>query len=68
MNIIIINALPTIIFLGAFHNPLAPELYTINFTIKQRLCHVSRIKNLEAKEIKAYLETRLGPNHVMVKH
>jgi NADH-ubiquinone oxidoreductase chain 1 len=34
MNIIIINALTTIIFLGAFYNPLAPELYTINFTIK----------------------------------
>jgi NADH-ubiquinone oxidoreductase chain 1 len=34
MNIIIINALTTIIFLGAFHNPLTPELYTIDFTIK----------------------------------
>nr|YP_009186404.1 NADH dehydrogenase subunit 1 [Castor fiber]WEG23702.1 NADH dehydrogenase subunit 1 [Castor fiber subsp. birulai]WGT73987.1 NADH dehydrogenase subunit 1 [Castor fiber subsp. birulai]CBX20880.1 NADH dehydrogenase subunit 1 [Castor fiber]CBX20892.1 NADH dehydrogenase subunit 1 [Castor fiber]CBX20904.1 NADH dehydrogenase subunit 1 [Castor fiber] len=34
MNIIMMNALTTIMFLGAFHNPLAPELYTINFTIK----------------------------------
>jgi NADH:ubiquinone oxidoreductase subunit H len=34
INIIIINALTTIIFLGAFHNPLTPELYKINFTIK----------------------------------
>nr|CBX20856.1 NADH dehydrogenase subunit 1 [Castor fiber]CBX20868.1 NADH dehydrogenase subunit 1 [Castor fiber] len=34
MNIIMMNALTTIMFLGAFHSPLAPELYTINFTIK----------------------------------
>jgi NADH:ubiquinone oxidoreductase subunit H len=34
INIIIINALTTIIFLGAFHNPLTPELHTVNFTIK----------------------------------
>nr|CBX20844.1 NADH dehydrogenase subunit 1 [Castor canadensis] len=34
MNIIMMNALTTIMFLGAFHNPLIPELYTINFAIK----------------------------------
>lgn len=36
-NIIIINILTTILFFGAFHNPLIPELYSINFTIKTLL-------------------------------
>lgn len=33
-NIIIINALTTILFLGAYNNPIFSELYTINFTTK----------------------------------
>ncbi|YP_004940588.1 NADH dehydrogenase subunit 1 (mitochondrion) [Puma concolor] len=33
-NIIMMNILTTILFLGAFHNPYMPELYTINFTVK----------------------------------
>lgn len=33
-NIIIINALTTILFIGAFHSPLIPELYTANFIVK----------------------------------
>nr|YP_007626238.1 NADH dehydrogenase subunit 1 [Hyemoschus aquaticus]AEP21531.1 NADH dehydrogenase subunit 1 [Hyemoschus aquaticus] len=33
-NIIMMNALTTILFLGAYHNPWMPELYTVNFTIK----------------------------------
>uniref|UniRef100_A0A8C6CYB0 NADH-ubiquinone oxidoreductase chain 1 n=1 Tax=Moschus moschiferus TaxID=68415 RepID=A0A8C6CYB0_MOSMO len=36
-NIIIINIFTTILFLGAFHNPYIPELYTINFIIKSLL-------------------------------
>nr|YP_010318564.1 NADH dehydrogenase subunit 1 [Holochilus sciureus]ULD67420.1 NADH dehydrogenase subunit 1 [Holochilus sciureus] len=34
MNIILMNALSTIVFLGALHNPMYPELYNINFTTK----------------------------------
>nr|AWH98311.1 NADH dehydrogenase subunit 1 [Megaderma lyra] len=33
-NIIMMNALTTILFMGAFHNPLMPELYTTNFMVK----------------------------------
>nr|YP_010449628.1 NADH dehydrogenase subunit 1 [Submyotodon moupinensis]UTU96202.1 NADH dehydrogenase subunit 1 [Submyotodon moupinensis] len=36
-NIIMMNALTTILFLGAYHNPAFPELYTINFAIKTLL-------------------------------
>lgn len=36
-NIIIINALTTILFLGAYNNPIFPEIYSINFTIKALL-------------------------------
>eukprot|EP00069_Balaena_mysticetus_P018809 bmy_02420T0 len=36
-NISIINMFTTILFLGAFHNPYTPELYTINFTVKTLL-------------------------------
>nr|UFR83453.1 NADH dehydrogenase subunit 1 [Lagurus lagurus] len=34
MNIILMNALSTIVFLGPMHNTQNPELYTTNFTIK----------------------------------
>nr|ABK35789.1 NADH dehydrogenase subunit 1 [Aselliscus stoliczkanus]ABK35800.1 NADH dehydrogenase subunit 1 [Aselliscus stoliczkanus]ABK35802.1 NADH dehydrogenase subunit 1 [Aselliscus stoliczkanus] len=40
-NIIMMNILTTILFLGAFHNPLMPELYTINFTVKATLLTIS---------------------------
>nr|QUQ06558.1 NADH dehydrogenase subunit 1 [Giraffa tippelskirchi]WNH35984.1 NADH dehydrogenase subunit 1 [Giraffa tippelskirchi tippelskirchi]QUQ06571.1 NADH dehydrogenase subunit 1 [Giraffa tippelskirchi]QUQ06584.1 NADH dehydrogenase subunit 1 [Giraffa tippelskirchi]QUQ06597.1 NADH dehydrogenase subunit 1 [Giraffa tippelskirchi] len=40
-NIIMMNAFTTILFLGAFHNPHMPELYTINFTIKLLLLTIS---------------------------
>nr|YP_010003174.1 NADH dehydrogenase subunit 1 [Talpa aquitania]QGW36181.1 NADH dehydrogenase subunit 1 [Talpa aquitania] len=33
-NIIMMNVLTTILFLGAFHNPYFPELYSTNFMIK----------------------------------
>nr|YP_010172276.1 NADH dehydrogenase subunit 1 [Macroderma gigas]QSH39842.1 NADH dehydrogenase subunit 1 [Macroderma gigas] len=33
-NIIMMNALTTTLFLGAFHSPLMPELYTVNFMLK----------------------------------
>nr|ACY26033.1 NADH dehydrogenase subunit 1 [Murina cyclotis] len=33
-NIIMMNALTIILFLGAYHNSMAPELYTLNFTTK----------------------------------
>nr|YP_009184309.1 NADH dehydrogenase subunit 1 [Chaetophractus vellerosus]ALO62320.1 NADH dehydrogenase subunit 1 [Chaetophractus vellerosus]ALO62333.1 NADH dehydrogenase subunit 1 [Chaetophractus vellerosus] len=33
-NIIMMNALTATLFLGAFHNPLFPELFTINFITK----------------------------------
>eukprot|EP00069_Balaena_mysticetus_P010701 bmy_06835T0 len=36
-NIIIINIFTTILFLGSFHNPYTPELYTIHFIIKTLL-------------------------------
>nr|YP_003097149.1 NADH dehydrogenase subunit 1 [Tscherskia triton]ABS28790.1 NADH dehydrogenase subunit 1 [Tscherskia triton] len=36
-NIILMNALSTIIFLGPFHDPLNPELYTTNFVLKTLL-------------------------------
>nr|ATO90452.1 NADH dehydrogenase subunit 1 [Myotis nigricans] len=36
-NIIMMNALTTILFLGAYHNPMFSELYTINFTTKALL-------------------------------
>nr|ABR18525.1 NADH dehydrogenase subunit 1 [Lutra lutra] len=36
-NIIMMNILTTILFLGAFHIPYLPELYTVNFTMKTLL-------------------------------
>nr|YP_009738357.1 NADH dehydrogenase subunit 1 [Aonyx capensis]QIB71853.1 NADH dehydrogenase subunit 1 [Aonyx capensis] len=36
-NIIMMNILTTTLFLGAFHVPYLPELYTINFTTKTLL-------------------------------
>nr|YP_010758188.1 NADH dehydrogenase subunit 1 [Elephantulus intufi]WEW63550.1 NADH dehydrogenase subunit 1 [Elephantulus intufi] len=33
-NIIMMNALTTVLFLGPYHNPLAPEYFTINFAAK----------------------------------
>nr|WFS78924.1 NADH dehydrogenase subunit 1 [Ursus americanus]WFS78937.1 NADH dehydrogenase subunit 1 [Ursus americanus]WFS78950.1 NADH dehydrogenase subunit 1 [Ursus americanus]WFS78963.1 NADH dehydrogenase subunit 1 [Ursus americanus]WFS78976.1 NADH dehydrogenase subunit 1 [Ursus americanus] len=36
-NIIMMNALTTILFFGAFHSPYMPELYTVNFTVKTLL-------------------------------
>nr|AXB38672.1 NADH dehydrogenase subunit 1 [Rucervus duvaucelii branderi] len=40
-NIIMMNIFTTILFLGASHNPILPELYTINFTIKSLLLTIS---------------------------
>ncbi|TKC52780.1 hypothetical protein EI555_011866 [Monodon monoceros] len=40
-NIIIINIFTTILFLGAFHNPHTPELYTVNFIVETLLLTVS---------------------------
>nr|BAN57827.1 NADH dehydrogenase subunit 1 [Ursus arctos] len=40
-NIIMMNALTTILFFGAFHNPYMPELYTVNFTGKTLLLTAS---------------------------
>nr|YP_007626680.1 NADH dehydrogenase subunit 1 [Tragelaphus angasii]AEP22196.1 NADH dehydrogenase subunit 1 [Tragelaphus angasii] len=40
-NIIMMNIFTTTLFLGAFHNPYMPELYTINFTIKSLLLTIS---------------------------
>nr|QHT54169.1 NADH dehydrogenase subunit 1 [Cervus albirostris] len=40
-NIIMMNVFTTILFLGAFHNPVLPELYTINFTMKSLLLTIS---------------------------
>nr|QZK22403.1 NADH dehydrogenase subunit 1 [Tonatia bidens] len=40
-NIIMMNALTTTLFLGAHNNPIAPELYTINFAIKTLLLTMS---------------------------
>nr|WDR46186.1 NADH dehydrogenase subunit 1 [Lasiopodomys anglicus] len=34
MNIILMNALSTIVFMGPLHKPLNPELYTTNFMMK----------------------------------
>nr|YP_010166955.1 NADH dehydrogenase subunit 1 [Microtus cabrerae]QRW36189.1 NADH dehydrogenase subunit 1 [Microtus cabrerae]UFR83349.1 NADH dehydrogenase subunit 1 [Microtus cabrerae] len=34
MNIILMNALSTIVFMGPFHDPTNPEFYTMNFMIK----------------------------------
>nr|UEK25000.1 NADH dehydrogenase subunit 1 [Conepatus semistriatus] len=39
-NIIMMNILTTILFFGAYHNPLMPELYSINFTTKTLLLTV----------------------------
>nr|YP_007627277.1 NADH dehydrogenase subunit 1 [Redunca arundinum]AEP22092.1 NADH dehydrogenase subunit 1 [Redunca arundinum] len=40
-NIIMMNIFTTTLFLGAFHNPYMPELYTVNFTIKTLLLTIS---------------------------
>nr|YP_010455426.1 NADH dehydrogenase subunit 1 [Anoura cultrata]UUA63057.1 NADH dehydrogenase subunit 1 [Anoura cultrata] len=40
-NIIMMNALTTILFLGTYNNPSTPELYTINFTAKALLLTMS---------------------------
>nr|YP_007625003.1 NADH dehydrogenase subunit 1 [Tragelaphus imberbis]ABP38183.1 NADH dehydrogenase subunit 1 [Tragelaphus imberbis] len=40
-NIIMMNIFTTTLFLGAFHSPYMPELYTINFTIKSLLLTIS---------------------------
>nr|YP_007626290.1 NADH dehydrogenase subunit 1 [Madoqua saltiana]AEP21585.1 NADH dehydrogenase subunit 1 [Madoqua saltiana] len=40
-NIIMMNIFTTTLFLGAFHNPYVPELYTINFTIKSLLLTIT---------------------------
>nr|QEI26109.1 NADH dehydrogenase subunit 1 [Myotis dasycneme] len=39
-NIIMMNALTTILFLGALNNPMFPELYSTNFAIKTLLLTV----------------------------
>nr|YP_009110451.1 NADH dehydrogenase subunit 1 [Scapanulus oweni]AIX88104.1 NADH dehydrogenase subunit 1 [Scapanulus oweni] len=40
-NIIMMNVLTTILFLGAFHNPYMPEMYSINFMIKAMMLTIS---------------------------
>nr|AEP22235.1 NADH dehydrogenase subunit 1 [Tragelaphus scriptus]WAM60750.1 NADH dehydrogenase subunit 1 [Tragelaphus scriptus]WAM60776.1 NADH dehydrogenase subunit 1 [Tragelaphus scriptus]WAM60841.1 NADH dehydrogenase subunit 1 [Tragelaphus scriptus]WAM60854.1 NADH dehydrogenase subunit 1 [Tragelaphus scriptus] len=40
-NIIMMNIFTTTLFLGAFHNPYMPELYTVNLTIKSLLLTIS---------------------------
>nr|YP_007625770.1 NADH dehydrogenase subunit 1 [Antidorcas marsupialis]AEP20818.1 NADH dehydrogenase subunit 1 [Antidorcas marsupialis] len=40
-NIIMMNIFTTTLFLGAFHSPYLPELYTINFTIKSLLLTIT---------------------------
>uniref|UniRef100_A0A5F9DM19 Uncharacterized protein n=1 Tax=Oryctolagus cuniculus TaxID=9986 RepID=A0A5F9DM19_RABIT len=40
-NIIIINALTTILFLGSFHSHTNPEIFTINFAVKTLLLTMS---------------------------
>nr|YP_010322030.1 NADH dehydrogenase subunit 1 [Rhinolophus marshalli]UKP81760.1 NADH dehydrogenase subunit 1 [Rhinolophus marshalli] len=40
-NIIMMNIFTTTLFLGAFHNPLMPELYTANFVLKSLLLTIS---------------------------
>nr|YP_009754828.1 NADH dehydrogenase subunit 1 [Myonycteris relicta]QIP52928.1 NADH dehydrogenase subunit 1 [Myonycteris relicta] len=39
-NIIMMNTLTTILFMGAFHNPMTPELYSTNLVIKTLLLTV----------------------------
>ena len=39
-NILLINTLSTIIFLGALHNPLIPELTTINLIVKATILSI----------------------------
>nr|YP_009305232.1 NADH dehydrogenase subunit 1 [Uropsilus gracilis]AJA05039.1 NADH dehydrogenase subunit 1 [Uropsilus gracilis] len=40
-NIIMMNVLTTILFLGAFHSPYFPELYSINFMLKTLVLTIS---------------------------
>nr|YP_009353895.1 NADH dehydrogenase subunit 1 [Rhinolophus thomasi]AQZ26196.1 NADH dehydrogenase subunit 1 [Rhinolophus thomasi] len=40
-NIIMMNIFTTTLFLGAFHNPFMPELYTANFVLKSLLLTIS---------------------------
>nr|YP_007627212.1 NADH dehydrogenase subunit 1 [Rupicapra pyrenaica]ACI24601.1 NADH dehydrogenase subunit 1 [Rupicapra pyrenaica]AHN95601.1 NADH dehydrogenase subunit 1 [Rupicapra pyrenaica pyrenaica]UUC05254.1 NADH dehydrogenase subunit 1 [Rupicapra pyrenaica parva] len=40
-NIIMMNIFTTTLFLGAFHNPCMPELYTVNFIIKSLLLTIT---------------------------
>nr|YP_008578401.1 NADH dehydrogenase subunit 1 [Carollia perspicillata]CDF66017.1 ND1 [Carollia perspicillata] len=40
-NIIMMNALTTILFLGAYHSPTFPELFTTNFAIKTLILTMS---------------------------
>nr|UFP91226.1 NADH dehydrogenase subunit 1 [Scaptonyx fusicaudus] len=40
-NIIMMNVLTTILFLGAFHNPHTPELYSLNFMVKALILTIS---------------------------
>nr|YP_010460129.1 NADH dehydrogenase subunit 1 [Chionomys nivalis]UFR83297.1 NADH dehydrogenase subunit 1 [Chionomys nivalis]UUC05207.1 NADH dehydrogenase subunit 1 [Chionomys nivalis] len=40
MNIILMNALSTIVFMGPYHNPTNPEFYTANFMLKSLLLTV----------------------------
>nr|YP_010037001.1 NADH dehydrogenase subunit 1 [Eupleres goudotii]QQW47543.1 NADH dehydrogenase subunit 1 [Eupleres goudotii] len=40
-NIIMMNGLTTILFFGAYHNPLMPELHTVNFTVKTLLLTIT---------------------------
>ncbi|NP_861489.1 NADH dehydrogenase subunit 1 (mitochondrion) [Chrysochloris asiatica] len=40
-NIILMNALTTTLFLGAYHSPLIPEAYTTNFMVKTMLLTIS---------------------------
>nr|AMB42846.1 NADH dehydrogenase subunit 1 [Miniopterus fuscus] len=40
-NIIMMNALTTILFLGAYHSPIMPELYTMNFAMKTLILTIS---------------------------
>nr|UUA63356.1 NADH dehydrogenase subunit 1 [Sturnira bakeri] len=40
-NIIMMNALTTVLFLGAYNNPTFPELYSINFATKTLLLTMS---------------------------
>nr|AGS07241.1 NADH dehydrogenase subunit 1 [Rhinolophus blasii] len=40
-NIIMMNIFTTTLFLGAYHNPIMPELYTANFVLKSLLLTIS---------------------------